>query len=162
MLRNLKTSIENAPRDNISNDLSGSTNDLLWDEIGMMGGPDPGCRKAMVWEVEEQDKTLLDLYTALIKLRKESEPLKKGHFFPSPLMMQQGICLARKFAEQLCLVVLNLSSKDLECSIPVRLLGLPEGIRFRDALSSQECAVKDTNWLSPLEADFGAVLTPII
>ena len=47
------------------------------DEIGMMGGPDPGCRKAMVWEVEEQDKTLLDLYTALIKLRKESEPLKK-------------------------------------------------------------------------------------
>ncbi|MGI6555518.1 MAG: alpha-glycosidase [Bacillota bacterium] len=134
------------------------------DEIGMTGGPDPGCRKAMVWEDEGQDKTLLNLYTALIKLRKESEPLKKGAFLPLTADDANKVyAFARKFAEQLCLVVLNLSSKDLECSIPVRLLGLPEGIRFRDALSSQECAVKDHKLVIPLlEADFGAVLTPII
>lgn len=43
------------------------------DEIGMTGGEDPGCRKCMIWEEEEQDRELFAFMQKIIKLRK-NEP----------------------------------------------------------------------------------------
>ncbi|WP_442593838.1 glycoside hydrolase family 13 protein [Neobacillus sp. D3-1R] len=39
------------------------------DEIGITGGMDPGCRKCMAWNEEEQDFDLLQFITKLIQLR---------------------------------------------------------------------------------------------
>ncbi|MFC7322447.1 glycoside hydrolase family 13 protein [Halobacillus campisalis] len=40
------------------------------DEIGMTGGEDPGCRKCMVWEEQDQDLELFAFIKKMIKLRK--------------------------------------------------------------------------------------------
>ncbi|MFC4386762.1 glycoside hydrolase family 13 protein [Gracilibacillus marinus] len=41
------------------------------DEIGMDGGGDPGCRKCMVWNEEEQDKEMFEFVRTLIQLRRD-------------------------------------------------------------------------------------------
>lgn len=50
------------------------------DEIGMDGGPDPGCRKCMQWDENKQDKDLFSFYQKLIKLRKDHTVLRTGTF----------------------------------------------------------------------------------
>ena len=41
------------------------------DEYGMTGGPDPDCRRGMVWDEEYQDADIYRWYNTLIRLRKE-------------------------------------------------------------------------------------------
>lgn len=132
------------------------------DEVGISGGPDPGCRKTMPWEDEEQDKELRDFYSLLIKLRLNNNALKRGAFIPLAADRANRIyAFARALGKQVCLVILNLNSKDTECSIPVRLLHLPQGMEFKDALSSQICTVTDNKiTVQQLEGDFGAILLP--
>jgi cyclomaltodextrinase len=50
------------------------------DEIGMTGGPDPDCRKCMVWDEDEQDRDLLAFYRTLIALRLDHSALRTGTF----------------------------------------------------------------------------------
>lgn len=50
------------------------------DEVGMTGGPDPDCRKPMVWEEEKQNGGLLRFYRELIALRTAYPALRQGSF----------------------------------------------------------------------------------
>lgn len=51
------------------------------DEIGMTGGQDPGCRKCMIWDKQEQDLELFEFVQKLISLRKKVPALgNKGEF----------------------------------------------------------------------------------
>ncbi|KRN89323.1 glycoside hydrolase family 13 protein [Ligilactobacillus ceti] len=43
-------------------------------EIGLTGGPDPDCRKCMIWDEKEQDLTILTVIKELISLRKKYLP----------------------------------------------------------------------------------------
>lgn len=40
------------------------------DEVGMTGGPDPDCRRGMLWDPKRQDQDLLGYYRRLIQIRK--------------------------------------------------------------------------------------------
>ncbi|WP_079478148.1 glycoside hydrolase family 13 protein [Halobacillus salinus] len=48
------------------------------DEIGMTGGDDPGCRKCMVWEEDEQDHDLFSFVQGLIERRKTEPAFGNG------------------------------------------------------------------------------------
>ncbi len=48
------------------------------DEVGMTGGPDPDCRRGMLWDPERQDLELLDYYRRLIQIRKANPCLTMG------------------------------------------------------------------------------------
>lgn len=48
------------------------------DEVGMTGGPDPDCRRPMVWDRAEQDGDLLAWHRKLLALRRELAPLRRG------------------------------------------------------------------------------------
>lgn len=50
------------------------------DEVGMTGGPDPDCRRGMIWDEEKQNKDMLEYYKKLIKIRKEHRALQHGDF----------------------------------------------------------------------------------
>ena len=50
------------------------------DEIGLSGPNDPGCRMAMQWDAEQQDRRLLRWYRQLIQLRLASDSLTDGDF----------------------------------------------------------------------------------
>lgn len=133
------------------------------DEMGMAGGPDPGCRKAMVWKPEEQDRELLSFYSTLIRLRRENIPLTRGTFIPLAADNSSKLyAYARTFNDRLCLIILNLNSKDIECTVPVGILNVPEGTAFRDALSALTCTVQDNKIFLPMiEGNYGALLLPM-
>jgi glycosidase len=48
------------------------------DEVGMMGGPDPDCRRPMIWKETKQNLKLRAYYRKLIGLRKHLQPLRRG------------------------------------------------------------------------------------
>lgn len=48
------------------------------DEVGMDGEDDPDCRKPMVWDREQWDLDLYELYQTLIQLRAENSALRQG------------------------------------------------------------------------------------
>ena len=50
------------------------------DEIGLSGPSDPGCRMAMQWDGEKQDRQLLNWYRQLISLRLASDSLTDGDY----------------------------------------------------------------------------------
>ena len=48
------------------------------DEVGMTGGPDPDCRRGMLWDTSRQDRELLRYYQNLIAVRKQHPCLTEG------------------------------------------------------------------------------------
>lgn len=45
------------------------------DEVGMTGGPDPDCRRGMLWDEARQDQNMLRWYRRLLQLRREMPQL---------------------------------------------------------------------------------------
>lgn len=51
------------------------------DEIGLVGGKDPGCRAAFPWEREgDWNRDLLETFTSLARLRREHPALRRGDY----------------------------------------------------------------------------------
>lgn len=48
------------------------------DEVGMTGGPDPDCRRGMLWDSQRQDLEMLNYYRRLISIRKSYASLTEG------------------------------------------------------------------------------------
>ena len=49
------------------------------DEAGMEGGPDPDCRRGMLWEESRRDGALFMYYQTLIQLRRQYLALTEGN-----------------------------------------------------------------------------------
>lgn len=81
-------------------------------EVGMAGGNDPACRACMVWDKDEQDQKMLDFMKALIKLRKDQQPvLSYGGYAWQVDEAAQVVKLTRKKdATKLC-AIFNLGEK---------------------------------------------------
>jgi glycosidase len=50
------------------------------DEVGMLGGDPPECRRPMIWEKGRQNHQLLSLYRRLGSIRRKHEALRRGSF----------------------------------------------------------------------------------
>lgn len=81
-------------------------------EVGMAGGNDPACRACMVWDKDKQDQKMLAFMKALIKLRKEQQPvLSYGGYAWQVDEAAQVVKLTRKKdATKLC-AIFNLGEK---------------------------------------------------
>lgn len=81
-------------------------------EVGMAGGNDPACRACMVWDKDKQDQKMLDFMKALIKLRKDQQPvLSYGGYAWQVDEAAQVVKLTRKKdATKLC-AIFNLGEK---------------------------------------------------
>ncbi len=49
-------------------------------EIGMEGGPDPDCRRCMIWDEKEQNRDLYNTFKQLISIRKDNKTLVYGEY----------------------------------------------------------------------------------
>lgn len=131
------------------------------DEVGMVGETDPDCRRPMIWEREEQNRELYELYKALIALRKSHPALSRGRFrmwFADEA--RNAIGFVRSYGDEHVAVVVNNSPQPLELAV-----GLPfaaaEGDPIVDALHGTVWRVNGTGGFTVRTGAFGcAVLLP--
>ena len=95
------------------------------DEIGMTGEMDPGCRKCMIWEEDEQDQDLHKFISRLIRLRKENMAFgNKGILrFISASNKTNHVIYTKTYQEQTIIFAFNNSNKEIAVEVPFNLKG---------------------------------------
>ncbi|MDQ0352171.1 glycosidase [Alkalibacillus filiformis] len=84
------------------------------DEIAMTGGQDPGCRKCMEWDIDQQDRELFAQLRQLIKLRKTIPALgpNSSFRFIQADKHQNTLIYERAKGQSTVTIVINNSAND--------------------------------------------------
>ncbi len=101
------------------------------DEIGLRGGPDPGCREAFPWhERETWDFELLEFYKKATTLRNRHQVLRQGDF--KQLYKKDGVFVfSRSRGEKLAIIALNANTTKERVRIPAKMVPA-DFTRFED------------------------------
>lgn len=101
------------------------------DEIGMLGGSDPDCRRSFPWDETLWDRDLLGAFKRAVALRRDHEALRTGSFV---VLHAKGHCyaFARQHSQETLVVVLNAGDKPESLSLPIKDF-LPEEAVLKDA-----------------------------
>lgn len=111
------------------------------DEIGVEGGKDPDCRRAMIWDRAGWNQEIRDHVKALIQLRKRLVTSRRGDY-TRILHNEKGVYVyARRLGGECLMVALNNSTVRKTVSLKVSTLGLRDGQILRDHLSGEEFIV---------------------
>ena len=87
------------------------------DEYGMTGGPDPDCRRGMVWDAAYQDNTIYQWYQSLIQVRKNFPCITEGSITTVQTVDETGlIILTRQLSNQKITLIFH--GKDGEVKLP--------------------------------------------
>ena len=110
------------------------------DEIGMVGGNDPDCRRCMIWDERAWNGGRRAFYQQFIRLRRSSPALRQGGF---QLLYAAGETLAfmREAPEERLIVIARRAVDGLE-RLPVRHAGLPDGLVLQELISGEETVVE--------------------
>lgn len=99
------------------------------DEIGLTGGPDPGCRKAMPWDETQWDASLHDHVRRCVALRHRHPALRRGDY--TRLYAYRGVyAFGRRYEDETLVVVVNNDDHARQVGVPVRDV-LPNGTVLR-------------------------------
>ncbi|MGM0878364.1 MAG: alpha-glycosidase [Bacillota bacterium] len=95
------------------------------DEIGLTGDNDPGCRKCMIWEEDEQDHELFTFVKKLISLRNEQAAFGNGGEFTflETNNDTNHVVYSKQSAEETILIVVNNSTDMINVTIPYDFTG---------------------------------------
>jgi len=111
------------------------------DEIGMTGNNDPDCRKAMIWEKEEWNLHINQMYKKLIHLRKENPALRFGGF--KILKVFNNIfAFCRYYSDNILIIVMNAGYTQSHVGIPLPEEASEKRI-WQDLLSLQKFYARD-------------------
>jgi cyclomaltodextrinase len=106
------------------------------DEIGLMGGKDPGCRGAFLWEEPTWNTDLRQFLKTLVKLRKEHPALRRGDLIPQN---QPGIgpyyTFARTSPGDAVLIIMNPSANVIKTRIVIDKINWEDGKVVKDLIS---------------------------
>lgn len=81
------------------------------DEIGMMGGRDPDCRRTMVWDTLHWNIDLRNFYKKLIDLRKQNKIFTRGSYKTILTDSKRDLFgFLREFENEKAIVILNTSN----------------------------------------------------
>ncbi|MGI8514257.1 MAG: alpha-amylase family glycosyl hydrolase [Acidimicrobiia bacterium] len=106
------------------------------DEVGLSGGDDPECRRAMPWEPASWDREILDHVHRLSRIRREHSPLRRGSF--QRILERNGMAIyGRKHEAAEVVVVLNPRGVQRHVSFAA------QGAQWRDLLSHRTYPVID-------------------
>lgn len=90
------------------------------DEIGMVGGKDPDCRRPMIWNQEKQNRELHKWHKDLIKIRKNHRALRTGEFKTILTDDKNDIfAFLRHDNTESLIIVFNYSSSPHPANLPV-------------------------------------------
>lgn len=139
------------------------------DEIGMVGGPDPDCRRAFPWDDSRWDHDLLHFFRRAVALRREHPALRRGRYIRLHADDEHAIyAFARQISPSLpssdeidgetLVVVLNNGPRAWKVDIPAEELFSHEA-SLHDLWGSTEAHVVDERIVgTDLQAGTGAVL----
>jgi glycosidase len=98
------------------------------DEIGLEGGPDPDCRRAMPWDTGEWNRDILEHVRLLAQIRRDRPSLRRGDF--RRLVERNGLsAFMRRSGSEETLVILNPRGAQRQVDI------LVDGRRWTDLLT---------------------------
>lgn len=89
------------------------------DEIGMVGGPDPDCRRSFPWDESLWDRSLLEAFTRYIALRKAHPALREGSLITLQIKGETYV-FARQTEAETVLVALNAGEKPETVSLNLK------------------------------------------
>jgi glycosidase len=95
------------------------------DEIGLTGGNDPGCRKCMPWEEDEQDQELFSFVKKVVALRKEYAAFgNHGEFkLLETNEKTNHIVYAKQLGNEAIIIAINNSNESININIPYDFTG---------------------------------------
>lgn len=70
------------------------------DEFGMKGGPDPDCRRGMLWDEKRQNRNVFEWYRSLIAIRKTHPCITLGNNVYTKTDDEQGIIIQTREYEE--------------------------------------------------------------
>lgn len=112
------------------------------DEVGMRGGPDPDCRRGMLWDERRQDKELFCYYQTLIRIRHEYPVLTEGEIAVQYAKNDAGlIYIERRLENQSILLIFHTQSGNEELLELKGMKNLVDGRAFSGILGDYEAAV---------------------
>ncbi len=112
------------------------------DENAMQGGPDPDCRRGMLWDENRQDKEMFCYYQTLIKIRHESPVLTRGRIEEQYAEEDTGlIYMKRKLNGQEILLLFHAKEGCAEIPGLKGRKNLISGKPFSGSLGEYEAAV---------------------
>ena len=112
------------------------------DEVGMEGGPDPDCRRAMLWEPARWNHDLLAAMKKYIALRKKYVALWRRGTYAHLYAQDMVYVFARQRGQQTVIVGLNAGKRDVRLDLDMHLL-LPNGASVRSEWTGQQGMVME-------------------
>ncbi|MBA4384675.1 MAG: alpha-amylase [Anaerolinea sp.] len=129
------------------------------DEIGLLGGKDPDCRRTFNWDESQWMTPLRDWIKKLIRVRKEKVALRRGIF---QLLETEPCknCLAfvRLIDNECGLTLINIDNSALELTIDLSGTPLATYKSLRNVLATDEYVVMEQKITVKLPALSGALL----
>jgi glycosidase len=127
----------------------------IWygNEVGMMGGHDPDCRRPFNWQYKQNDDNvdLRKFYKKMIDIRKRFSSLRTGNY---NTIITDGMVYGykREDEDSKIIVLINNDTKINKVKIPVNAQNLLE------LISEQEYIIKDGIFEIELDAMSGLIL----
>ena len=91
------------------------------DEVGLRGGRDPDCRRAMPWDPAQWDTELLDFFKKAIAIRRAHPALRRGEYVRLYASVPRNVyAFLRQTEEEQIVVVLNNSQDAYPAAVPVK------------------------------------------
>lgn len=112
------------------------------DEVALDGGPDPDCRRGMLWEEERQNKEIFHYYQTLIRIRHEYTVLTSGDIVKQYEDDTEGlIFMERHLENQHIAVIFHMQQGKVELPDLKGRRNLVSGQDFSGCLGDFEVAV---------------------
>lgn len=112
------------------------------DEVGIEGGPDPDCRRGMLWDKTRQNQSLLQYYQTLIRIRHIYPALTKGNITEQYTEDETGIFYCtRHLDNQSITVIFHTKTGVVKLSKLTGRQNLVDGQPFSGILDAYETAV---------------------
>lgn len=132
------------------------------DEIGLLGGPDPDCRRTFEWEESRWNVPLRDWIKRLIRIRKDRVSLRRGDYQVVASNNELGaFAFSRRVDYESTLVVLNISDAKVDLEIDLAGTGLKGNERLKNILAADEYSAHDGKVVVSLPRYGGGILIPL-
>ncbi len=112
------------------------------DEVGLEGGPDPDCRRGMLWDKSRQNQSLLQYYQTLIRIRHTCPALTKGNIIEQYTDDEKGLFyITRHLGNQSITVIFHTKADTVSLAELADRQNLVSGQPFSGTLEAYETVV---------------------